>query len=151
MERLNYIQADVEEQRDVLRNSPEYGAYSTPLPGTALKQNDDVLWVDVIPMRVLWGTDSPDIFAGYSPDMFGPDTYVFVEGQYVTDRAPADPQETPMPIYPQQAQQPQHKKHKHDPKAALKRVLDQLDHEHQKKLRALVRQTRPELLDESHK
>lgn len=146
MDRLTLNQADTEEQRDVLRNSPEYGAYSTPLPGTALKQDDDVMWVGALPMRVLWGTDSPDIFAGYSPETFGPDTYVFVEGIYITDRAPADPQETPMPIYPQQAQQPQGKT-KHDPKRALQRLLKQLKPEYAKKVRALVKAKKPELLE----
>lgn len=128
----------------------DYPGISTPLAGTALKLDDDIMWLGVLPARVLWGHDDPAAFNGFNEDVFGP-TNCVLEGQYITDRAPADPEETPMPVYPQQAQQPQHKKHKHDPKAALKRVLDQLDHEHQKKLRALVREKRPELLDESHK
>lgn len=136
----NFDRVRAECQRD-------YPGKSEPLGGTALKIDDDVRWLDVIDVRVLWGHDDPTFFNSWNEEAFGP-TNILLEGQYITDRAPADSNETPMPIYPQQAQQKQHPgKHKHDPKAALKRVLDQLDHEHQKKVRELVRKKAPHLLE----
>ena len=144
MDRLALNEERVEELRGEL--SSYYPNHEKPLPGTPLKNYDDVMWLEVIPMRVLWGHDHPDYFNGYSPDVMG-DMSCNVEGHYITDRAPADPQETPMPIYPvqQQAQQPQGKK-KHDKKAALQHLLSQLDPEYAKKVRALVKAKKPELL-----
>lgn len=127
----------------------DYPGKSTPLPGTALKLDDDVLWVDVIPVRVLWGHDDPAAFNSWNADIFGP-TNIVLEGQYITDRAPADPNESPMPVYPQQAQQKQHGK-PYDPKRALHDLLHRLDHEAQKKVRALVKAKRPDLLEQEHK
>jgi hypothetical protein len=123
----------------------DYPSFGDPLPGTALKLNDDIMWLGVIPARVLWGHDDPEAFNSYNAEYFG-ETNAVLEGQYITDRAPADAQETPMPIYPQQAQQPQ--RVKHDKKAALKKLLKQLQPEHQKKVRALFKQKKPELLDD---
>ncbi len=123
----------------------DYPGKSEPLPGTALKLDDDVLWLGVIPVRVLWGYDDPDFFNAFNAEMLGTTNFV-LEGQYIEDRAPADPQETPMPIYPQQAQQPQHGKQKHDRKAALKRLLDQLPHDAEQRVRKLVHEKRPALL-----
>jgi len=122
--------------------------YETPLPGTALKLDDDVLWLGFAPVRVVWGFDEPDRFLGYSPEELGGlgDYVVPLEGQYITDRAPLDPQETPMPVYPQQAQQPQHTKH--EPKKALQRVLKLLKPHDAKRVRALVREKFPHLLEE---
>lgn len=148
MERLNINQARLEELR--LTQSVPLPDYAEPLPGTALKLDDDVMWLEFAPMRVVWGIDDPGRFQGYSPDIFG-DLLVSVEGQYINDRAPADPEETPMPIYPQQAQQRQPAgQKKHDPKRALQDLLKQLTPEYQQKVRALVREKRPELLDEAH-
>lgn len=121
----------------------DYPGVSTPLAGTALKLDDDIMWLGVLPARVLWGHDDPAAFNGFNEDVFGP-TNVVLEGQYITDRAPADPEETPMPVYPQQAQQPQHTKR--DPKKALQAVLQQLDPEYAKRVRALVKAKKPELL-----
>ncbi len=152
MDRLNLDETRVTELRaDMESNYPGYG---TPCPGSVLKIDDDVLWLEgIFPMRVLWGHDHPDFFNGYCPEYFG-DLTVNVEGHLVTDRAPADPNETPMPIYPetqqrrgQQQQQPQHGKHKHDATKALHHLLKQLDPPHAKKVRALVKAKRPELLD----
>ncbi len=143
MERLNIDQARLEELR--LTQSTPLPSYSEPLPGTALKLDDDVMWLGFAPMRVAWGIDDPGSFQGYSPDIFG-DMLVAVEGQYITDRAPKDPSETPMPIYPQQAQQKQPQKQEYDPKRALRDLLKRLPHDAQKRVRALVQEKRPELL-----
>jgi hypothetical protein len=157
MDRLNLDQEQVEIRRAEVQGF--YPDYPTPLPGTPLKIDDDVMWLGFVPGRVLWGHDHPDYFNMYSPEMFG-ETYLNVEGIYITDRAPADPNETPMPIYPetppemmaakttqQQQQQPQRGAPKgHDEKKALQHVLKQLQPEQAKKLRELVKSTRPELL-----
>lgn len=145
MDRLTLDETRIEELRDELRGY--YPNNEKPIPVSALKVNDDVMWLGFIPMRVLWGHDHPDYFNAYSPDIFG-DMTVNVEGQYITDRAPADSEETPMPIYPQQAQQPQGKK-KHDAKDALKHLLKQLSPDAAKKVRALAKAKRPELLEGS--
>lgn len=133
----------------VLRSEAQanYSDNATPLPGTALKLDDQVMWMDMFPCHVIWGFDAPTYFLAYSPDWFG-DYAVPIEGQYITDRAPADPQETPMPIYPQQAQQPQ--KTAYDPKQAVRKLLKQLDPEAKKKVRALFKKKRPELLDDEN-
>jgi len=124
-----------------------YPGYGDPLPGTALKQFDDIMWLDMFPMRVLWGhPDAPDFINAYGPEYFD-DALMNIEGQYITDRAPFDPNETPMPIYPQQAQQAQ-RGQKHDKKRALRHVLKQLSPERAKKVRQLVRERYPELLED---
>ncbi len=145
MDRLSLDQERVEELRTECGTN--YPGKDTPLPGTALKLDDDVIWLGLFPMRVVWGYDLDTMFSGFSPEWFG-DSIAVVEGQYITDRAPADPNETPMPIYPQQAQQPQGKL-KHDKKAALKHVLKQLTPEYAKKVRALVKKKKPELLEDA--
>lgn len=149
MDRLTFDTTRVEELRDEFRNGPLVD-YEKPCPASALQVDDDVMWLGFIPMRILWGHDHPDYFNGYAPEVMG-DTGCNVDGHYVEDRAPADPNETPMPVWPQQAQQRQahgdKKPHKHDKKAALKHLLSQLDPEHQKKVRALVKAKKPELLD----
>ena len=148
MDRMNLDEADVQFARDVARDTlPDY---ETPCPGSNLKVYDDINWYDVVFGRVLWGTDNPTFFYVCNPDVFGPQP-VQLGADGITDRAPADPNETPMPIYPPQqfAQQPGVAKHHKpsDPKEAVRKVLKQLDHEHAKKLRALIKDKRPELLD----
>lgn len=144
MDRLNISQSRVDELRAEQQTlTPDY---ADPAPASALKLDDDVEWLGFAMMRVVWGHEDPDYFIGYSPDIFG-EYGISVEAQYVTDRAPADPEETPMPIYPQQQQQRQAAKKKHDKKAALQHVLKQLDPEHAKKVRELVKQHKPELLE----
>lgn len=148
MNRLNIQQSIMDSLRTTVQSFPEYQGKSTPLPGTALKLDDDIEWLGILKGRVLWGYETPDYFFCYCPEI-DLDGYTYFDGIYVTDRAPADPQETPMPIYPQQAQQKQHGP-KYDPKRALHDLLNRLDHDAQKKLRALVRERKPELLDEKH-
>lgn len=144
MDRLTNIN-DTQYQAVRTALTSAYPGKDTPLPGTALKLDDDVMWLGCIPLRVCWGYDTPEYFHGYNPD-FDVDACAYYEGQYITDRAPADPQETPMPIYPQQAQQKQAAHDKHDPKRALHDLLKRLSPEAQKKVRKLVQEARPELL-----
>lgn len=138
MERFTVDQERVEELRTQLEG--DYPGKSTPLPGTALKLDDQVMWLDFAPMHVLWGYDLDTFFCGYCPDIFG-DAAAIVEGEYVTDRAPLDPQETPMPIYPQQQQQRQGK---HDARTQEQRLKDliklQPSKEVAKKMREVFKQ-----------
>lgn len=148
MDRLSLDQERVEELRTECGTN--YPGKDTPLPGTALKLDDDVIWLGLFPMRVVWGYDLETMFSGFSPEWFG-DSIAVVEGQYITDRAPADPAETPMPIYPQQQQQRQAvgadgQPSKHDKKAALQHLLKQLEPTAAKRVRELVKEKRPELL-----
>ncbi len=129
--------------RSTLQQTGPYVGKSDPLPGTALKLDDDVMWLDCIPLRVCWGYETPDFFFGYNPDI-DIDACSYYDGIYITDRAPADPQETPMPIYPQQAQQPQRRRL--DAKEALRNLLRRLKPDARKRVRQLVREKRPELL-----
>jgi hypothetical protein len=145
MDRLNIDQSIVDALRTQVSQVGPYIGKSTPLPGTALKLDDDVMWLDVLPMRVLWGYEMDEYFHAYCPDM-DLDGYSYFDGIYVTDRAPVDSQETPMPIYPQQAQQPQGKM-KHDPKRALQSLLKRLAPDAAKRVRQLVKARRPELLE----
>ncbi len=145
MDRLILDQNVVEQQRTAVQSYPVYADKSTPLPGTALKLDDDIEWLGIFKARVLWGYETPDYFHAYCPDI-DLDGYTYFDGIYVTDRAPVDPEETPMPIYPQQQQQVQ-RGPKHDPKRALQQLLKRLEPDARKKARALVRFKRPELLD----
>lgn len=66
-------------------------------PGCLLKPGDDVEVSQVV-ARVVCPADTDGWFYAYTID-----GTLFVltqfEAQYVTDRAPADPEETPMPIF----------------------------------------------------
>ncbi len=144
MDRLNLDQQKAVAMHDQCASL--YPGYEKPLPGTPLKIYDDIVWLDLFPMRVVHGHDHPDYFNAYAPDFVGEDSYANCEGHYITDRAPLDSNETPMPIYPQQQQQRQEPRRKHDAKEALRHFLNQLPPEGKKKARQLVRQKRPELL-----
>jgi hypothetical protein len=144
---MDRIQGLSQQSIDTLRAGlqAEYPDNQKPCPSTPLKIDDDIMYLDVFPMRTLWGTDGPDYAFFYAPDIFG-EIPGNLDAHYITDRAPADPQETPMPIWPQQAQQPQHRKH--DKKAALRELLKQVPPENKKKVRALIKAKKPDLLDD---
>lgn len=97
MERFQEDSVRITSLRDEV--SGFYPGKSDPLPGTALKLDDQVMWFDFAPTHVVWGYDTPDFFIGYCPEIFG-DTYLTMPGEYITDRAPVDPSEPPMPIFP---------------------------------------------------
>ena len=118
MDRITIDQDRINELRSDCQN--DYPDKSAPLPGTALKLDDQVMWLGFAQLQVLWGYEMSTFFCGYCPDMFG-DAVAIVEGEYITDRAPADPQETPMPIYPQQQQQRQKP---HDGRSMKERLRD---------------------------
>ncbi len=153
MDRLDVDQSHVEDLRTEVSSVSTYVGKSTPLPGSVLKLDDDVTWLDLFPMRVLWGYETPDYFFAYCPDM--DESYLYFDASYITDRAPLDPNETPMPIYPEQqamrglkqAPESTKKAKKHDKKAALQHLLKQLNPAQAKKVRALVKAKRPELLE----
>lgn len=66
-------------------------------PGTPLKLYDDVSCVDGNSYRVICAAEGRDKFTAWGIGPFGPMT--ISQSVYdVLDRAPADPQETPMPI-----------------------------------------------------
>ncbi len=156
---MDRIQGLSQTKIDTLRSdvTENYPNNEKPCPGTPLQKDDDIMYLDMFAMRVLWGTDNPDYALFYAPDVFGEDAYGYLDAHYITDRAPLDPNETPMPIYPetQYAQQPgvnearkAKREDKQGAKKALHHLLKQLDPEHQKKVRALVKAKRPELLDD---
>lgn len=66
---------------------------------TALKRDDDLILFDVCPVRVIGPARGRTEFMAYCPAWFG-DQPVPFQLAYITDRAPADPNETPMPIVP---------------------------------------------------
>lgn len=161
MDRLDLDQQKVEEMRDLLRE-PEAG-HDQPCPGSVLKQNDDIEWLGFIRGRVLWGHPDPLYFYVYTPEVFGIDGYAALDVTYVDDRAPADPQETPMPLYPeapsqqlavQSAQQadgldatkPQKPKpSKEEVTAALTKLLQSLPKDVRKNAREYIRKHRSDI------
>lgn len=94
MERLTFDNELVQVQRDKCR-----AAYPPEdIAGTLLKPGDDIMFAGFLPLRVLWGHPSPGHASGYNAERFGESIITFACAQ-VTDRAPLDPFETPMPIY----------------------------------------------------
>lgn len=157
MERLNLNQEDVERNRDTLRE-PE-AASEQPCPGSHLKHDDDIQWLGFVNGRVLWGHPHPQTFYAYAPEIFG-DAPVPLDIGYVNDRAPADPEETPMPLYPEEppqqfAQQPgvadaaKKKKPKkpdaEETKRILQELLKQIPPDAAKKARAYIREHKSEI------
>lgn len=116
MDRITTIdQAEVERHRENL--SAQEAGYDQPCPGSRLKLDDDVQWLGFVNARIVWGHPNDGAFYGYAPDVFGPETApVPLDVGYVNDRAPADSNEEPLPIYPEDppqqfAQQPGVKEH----------------------------------------
>lgn len=103
MDRHNIDQDRVDYWRADFQGQPGYAAYGEPCPGSVLKLDDDLYWISTdFPVRVVWGTDDPAVFIGYCPDIYG-DLPVPLQAEYITDRAPVDPQDLPaMPIYPEE-------------------------------------------------
>lgn len=73
------------------------------LPGSVLKRDDDVIIAEVIPMRVIGPARGGNVIFGYYPDWFGDDAIGFeiTPTTIITDRAPFDTEEDPMPIFPE--------------------------------------------------
>lgn len=85
------------------RKDREHVAYYQKPDGswhpTLLKENDDVMIGGAFPVRVIGAARNRSFFAAHYPPFFGNDVVpINVEG--VTDRAPADPNEPPMPVIP---------------------------------------------------
>ncbi len=145
-----------------------------PLPGSNLKVGDQVLWLGFCRAQVLWGSTETTTFVGYSPLDFGDfpaDLPAGDDALYIDDRAPLDPQEPPLPIYPEepppelQMQQAEehdggrqmggHGKHGgvrrayslEQAREAVKQVLDRLPEEHREKAREAIRNRKPEYLE----
>lgn len=163
MDRLTLSQTRVDELRTTLQAAlPDY---AEPAPGSVLKLDDDVMWLEFAPMRIVWGSDTADYFYGYSPDIFG-ESYIQVDAPNITDRAPADSGEAPMPIYPEPEMQMQQatddgnaaarqmggaaarkpKGAAEDPKKLVQAVLRQLPPDEAKRAREKIRAVRPDLL-----
>jgi hypothetical protein len=68
----------------------------------ALKRDDDVV-CNGLPMRVVGPARDRSYFNGYYNEWFG-DMLFPIAAQYIEERAPADPNETPMPLFPQPPQ-----------------------------------------------
>jgi len=71
------------------------------IPGSFIKRDDDLLLYDAIPYRVIGPGRGAWCVIGYYPEWFG-DMTVELEfvAETVTDRAPADTNEAPMPVFP---------------------------------------------------
>ena len=73
-----------------------------PLPGSNVKLDDQLFWLGCVPAHVLWRGDSDEEFIAYTPDL-GMDRMGLpagTRGEWIYDRAPVDPAEPPLPIYP---------------------------------------------------
>jgi hypothetical protein len=72
--------------------------------GSNLKRGDDIMIIDVFPLRVIGPARGATSITGFYPDWFGNEPmYLALEPPvYVTDRAPLDPNETPMPVFPEE-------------------------------------------------
>jgi hypothetical protein len=70
------------------------------LVGSNLKPDDDALIVDCIPFRVVGPGTGRNVVLGYYPPWFGDEAVGFeiFDGD-LTDRAPKDPAEEPLPIF----------------------------------------------------
>jgi hypothetical protein len=64
-----------------------------------VKQDDDVMIADSFSVRVLGPARDRRYFAAYKPEWFGR-SIIPIEASAITDRAPLDSGETPMPIRP---------------------------------------------------
>ncbi len=146
MERMTVNQESVDGFRSALQ--AEYPTCSEPLPGSRLKVDDDVIFLGMFPMKVLWGHEDSAWFHAYSPDYFGEQSIV-VEGRYIDDRAPADPNDLPaMPIWEespaaQQQQQLQQQQQQHQRPGQEKQELKRDLADEQRALQALLAQVPP--------
>lgn len=167
MERFPIDMQRVQELREYAQSNYPDGA--TILPGSVLKPDDQVLWLEIAPVHILWGA-APDTFCAYAPDLFGDllcELPVGYQAEYISDRAPADPTEQPMPVYqdeppPEQMQQGENddserqmggehrRKHHHatlqEQRQAVAQVLAQLTDEQRAQAAAKIREKRPELV-----
>lgn len=123
---------------------------------TLLKPNDDADcggWY----VRVVGPARDRAFFLGYYGPWFG-DMLIPIEARYLYDRAPADANETAMPIVPpdppaqfagQQQQQPQPKARDTRPKSreeALRAILKSMPHDIEKRVREALKRHAPHLL-----
>lgn len=169
MERFDIDMQRVEELRDYAKGNYPNG--ETILPGSVLKPDDQVLWLEIAPVHILWGA-APDTFCAYAPDLFGDllcELPVGYQAEYISDRAPADPAEQPMPIYPDGPPEPEQqmqqageddserqmggehrRKHHHatlqEQRQAVAQVLAQLTDEQRAQAVGKIRAKRPELI-----
>ncbi len=104
MDRLTIDQTRIDELRALAEEN--WPGKNEPCPGSNLKLDDDVFWV-FCNLRVIWGYDLDTFCCAYAPNLEFGDELIIIEAAYISDRAPADPQESPLPIYPQAQQQQQ--------------------------------------------
>lgn len=93
---MEYMQAMRAELRES-RPGPD-----VPLPGSNVKLDDQLLWLGCVPAHVLWRGDSEEEFIAYTPEL-GMDRMGLpagTRGEWIYDRAPINPDEPPLPIYP---------------------------------------------------
>lgn len=166
MERFETDMQRVEELRDWARNNYPNG--QTVLEGSVLKPDDQILWLEIAPCHIIWGAGA-DTFCIYSPDCFGdllcelPSGY---QAEYISDRAPVNPEEQPMPIYPDGPPEPEqqqqgesddserqmggtkrrHKATLQEQREVVAKVLAQLPDENKQRAIEKIRAKRPELV-----
>jgi hypothetical protein len=119
---------------------------------TALKRDDDVIWAGVIPSRVVGPAEGREWLQVYHPDLG--DMVYPIHWSYVSDRAPLDTQEAPLPIGPSEPQsmmrvaasaegaamQPKHEKG--DAREQLEAAIAHLTPEQQKTVRQYAQKHR---------
>lgn len=141
------------------------------LPGSVLKIDDQIFWLGFAALHVVApAVPEAGIIVTYGPESFGDiavEIPVGVDAEYISDRAPADPTEQPMPIYPdgppEQQQQGESDdaerqmggtKHRHatlqEQRQAVAQVLAQLTDDQRAQAVGKIRAKRPELIAQEH-
>lgn len=139
------------------------------LPGSVLKIDDQIFWLGFAALHVVApAVPEAGIIVTYGPESFGDiavEIPVGVDAEYISDRAPADPTEQPMPIYPdgppEQQQQGEsddaerqmggkRRTHHHatlqEQRDAVAKVLAQLPDADKQRATERIRKARPELV-----
>jgi hypothetical protein len=88
-----------EDRRDRMINESLTTEQRALVFGSILKHDDDVI-CGGLPLRVVGPAEGKNSFYGQYDPWFA-DLLINIEAFYVTERAPADALETPMPIYPE--------------------------------------------------
>ena len=73
------------------------------IAGSHLKRGDDITLVEAVPLRVIGPGRGASVILAYYPPWFGDSVQQFeIAPAELTDRAPLDPNEPPMPVFPGQ-------------------------------------------------
>lgn len=147
-ERIDYwrqINHDLAPSEDTDLPADQQRDRAEVIPGSNLKRDDDILIWDSIPLRIIGPGRGTDVVLAYYPPWFGDYAMTFELNPHesVTQRAPFDTEEEPMPIFIEplarsaQAAQPAEatKEGKHGKEKRLKEFLKAQPPETQKQLK----------------